>query len=58
VVGHLAARAIEQEQPRGVAGGGGVLRDGLGREVVVEIGDVQNSFFCGGGSGGTRPKCW
>ena len=34
-----AGRPVDHEQPRGVAGRGGGLGDGLGGQVVVEVGE-------------------
>ena len=57
VVTQAARGAIEDEQARGVALGERLLGDaGLG-QLVVEVGESQNSFFCGVADGGTRPKC-
>ena len=54
------AGAVQDQEPRGVALGEGLLGDPLGRKLVIEVGDLQNSFFCGGEattSGGWRLKC-
>jgi hypothetical protein len=54
-----AADAVEEQQPRCVPIGKGLLRDQFGREVEVEVGGLQKSFFCGrSGSGRSSPKCW
>jgi hypothetical protein len=56
-----AAAAVQHQQPGGVALRQRLLCDrGLG-ELEVEVGEVQNSFFCGPRSapswGAGRPKC-
>ena len=57
VVAQRSLPAIEDEQARGIAFGEGLLGDRLGGERVVEVGRLQNSFFWGEATGGTRPKC-
>jgi hypothetical protein len=52
-----AGSPVEDEQARGIALGARLLGNQLRGEVVLEVGDLQNSFFCGV-VGGTRPKCW
>jgi hypothetical protein len=58
VMARGARGPIQYQQAGGVALGGGLLRNSVGRQVVVEVGGLQNSFFCGVVGGGTRPKCW
>jgi hypothetical protein len=50
-----AAPPLEDEETRGVALGEGLLRDGALRQRVVEVRELQNSFFWG--AGGSFPKC-
>jgi hypothetical protein len=38
-------RAIEPDEPRGIASGKRVLRDPFWGKVVVEVVDFQNNFF-------------
>ena len=57
VVPQRALRPIEDEQPRGIAFGEGLLGNRLFGQRIVEVGGLQNSFFCGEATGGTRPKC-
>ena len=60
LVANRAALAVEHQQTGGVALGKGLLRDPLGRELVVEVGGPQNSFFCGAVApfaGSSRLKC-
>ena len=58
VMGSGARGSIHHQQAGGVALGGRLLRNSFRRQVVVEVGGLQNSFFCGVVGGGTRPKCW
>jgi hypothetical protein len=60
VVANCAAVAGQHQQARRVALGERLLRDPLGRKLVVEVGDLQNSFFCGPAApfaGSSRLKC-
>jgi hypothetical protein len=53
-----AGPAVEPEKARGVALGRRRLGDALGRQLEIEVVDLQKSLFCAETGGGTRPKCW
>jgi len=57
-VGGGAGQAVQNEEAGRGAVGHRLLRDQPGGKLVVEVVDLQNSFFCGVAGGGTRPKCW
>jgi hypothetical protein len=58
MVGDGAAVPVQRQEARRIALQGRILCDELGRELEVEVGDLQKSLFCAGEPcGATRPKC-